>query len=178
VVKYGVIRSRPIFDRLQSSLPAIFAHDPQVLTPIIAECCQIKADVVSADERESGPRRVLNFGHTIGHALEAVTKYRRFRHGEAIGYGMLAAAHISVARGSLSRDDESALKALITQMGPLPVVGDLSIREALDAISLDKKVLRGRLHFVLAKGLGDTVIVDDVTTRELRAAMRAVGLRS
>jgi 3-dehydroquinate synthase len=178
VVKYGVIRSRPIFDRLKSSLHAIFAHDPQVLTPIIAECCQIKADVVSTDEHESGPRRVLNFGHTIGHALEAVTKYRRFRHGEAIGYGMLAAAHLSVARGSLSEDDESELKALITQVGPLPVVGDLSIREALEAISLDKKVINGRLHFVLAKGIGDTAIVDDVTTRELRTAMRSIGLRS
>lgn len=178
VVKYGVIRSRSIFDRLTSNLPAIFAHDRQVLTPIIAECCHIKADVVSTDERESGPRRILNFGHTIGHALEAVTTYRRFRHGEAIGYGMLAAAHISVARGSLSREDESRLKALITQMGPLPVVGDLSIKDALDAISLDKKVVSGRLHFVLAKGLGGTAIVDDVTTRELSAAMKSVGLKS
>src|SRR5205814_606383 len=136
-----------IFDRLASSLPAIFAHDPLVLTPIIAECCRIKADVVSVDERESGPRRILNFGHTIGHALEAVTKYRRFRHGEAVGYGMLAAAHISVARRSLSQDDEARLHALITQMGPLPVVGDLRVKDALDAISLDKKVVSGRLHF-------------------------------
>jgi 3-dehydroquinate synthase len=177
VVKYGVIRSRALFDRVAASLPAIFAHDPAILSPIIAECCQIKADVVSTDERESGPRRILNFGHTIGHALEAVTKYRRFRHGEAIGYGMLAAAHISVARGSLSRDDDSRLKALITQMGPLPVVGDLRVAEALEAISLDKKVLRGRLHFVLARGIGVTSIVDDVTPAELRAAMRSIGMK-
>jgi len=177
VVKYGVIRSRSMFDRLTTDLPAIFDHDPRVLTPLIAECCQIKADVVSIDERESGPRRILNFGHTIGHALEAITKYRRFRHGEAIGYGMLAAAHLSVARGSLTTEDESRLKALITQMGPLPLVGDLRISEALDAISLDKKVINGRLHFVLARGLGDTTIVGDLTTKELKAAMKSIGLR-
>ena len=177
VVKYGAIRSRALFDLVSANLTAIFAHDLTVLTPIIAECCQIKADVVSTDERESGPRRILNFGHTIGHALEAVTNYRRFRHGEAIGYGMLAAAHMSVERGALTREDEARLRALLTQMGPLPVVGDLRIKDALDAISMDKKVVGGRLHFVLAKGLGDTSIVGDVTTKELGAAMKIIGLR-
>ena len=177
VVKYGVIRSRPLFDRVSSHLPAIFGHDLSVLAPIIAECCQIKADVVIADERDAGPRRVLNFGHTIGHALEAITNYRRFRHGEAIGYGMLAAAHISAARGALSEDDQARLTALLTQMGPLPLVADLRIKDALDAISLDKKVVNGRLHFVLAQGLGATAIVNDVTTKELGTAMKVLGLR-
>jgi 3-dehydroquinate synthase len=177
VVKYGVIRSRPLFERIFTDLTAIFAHDPAVLTPLIAECCRIKADVVGEDERESGPRRVLNFGHTIGHALEAVTRYRRFRHGEAIGYGMLAAAHISAARGAMSADDHARLRELIVHLGPLPPVADLSIGEALDAIVMDKKVVAGRLHFVLASGIGGTAIVNDVTPEELKTAMVAIGMK-
>ena len=177
VVKYGVIRSRPVFDRIVGNLKAIFAHDPAVLTPLVAECCRIKADVVGQDERESGPRRILNFGHTIGHALEAVTRYRRFRHGEAIGYGMLAAAHISAARGAMPADDYARLRELIVHLGPLPPVGDLGVGEALGAIVMDKKVVAGRLHFVLASGIGGTTIVDDVTPAELKTAMLAIGMK-
>ncbi len=177
VVKYGVIRSRLLFDRLTTSLPAIFAHDPATLTTLVGDCCRIKAEVVGADERETGLRRILNFGHTIGHALEAITRYRRFRHGEAIAYGMLAAARISAARGTMSPDDESRLRELIMHMGPLPPIADLKIGEALDAVKLDKKVVAGRLHFVLAEGIGATIIASDVTPRELTAAMAAIGMR-
>jgi 3-dehydroquinate synthase len=178
VVKYGIIASRPLFDRVASSLDAIFAHQPETLLAIISDCCRIKADVVSRDERESGPRRVLNFGHTVGHALEAITNYRRFRHGEAIAYGILAASHLSHSRGALSDEDLSRVKLLIQQLGPLPSVTDLRSRDALTAIGHDKKVVAGSLHFVLAHGLGATTIVSDVTTAELRAAMKAIGLRS
>jgi len=177
VIKYGLISSAPLFERVAANLQAIFAHDAAVLTPIIAECCRIKADVVMSDERESGPRRALNFGHTVGHALESVTGYRRFRHGEAIGYGMLAAAHISVARELLKKEQQERLATLIQHMGPLPPVADLKISEALDVIGRDKKVVNGRLHFVLARGIGATEIAADVHTRELTAAMRALGMR-
>jgi 3-dehydroquinate synthase len=177
VVKYGVIASGRLFARLQSSLGDVFAHDPAMLQSIVAECCRIKADVVMSDERESGPRRVLNFGHTIGHALEALTSYRRFRHGEAVGYGMLAAARLSVMRGALSEADEFRLVELIRAMGSLPRVSDLGAADALDVIARDKKVVSGRLHFVLAASIGSTVIVSDVTTRELVHAMRAIGMK-
>jgi 3-dehydroquinate synthase len=178
VVKYGVIASPPLFDRVQSHLARVFAQDRAVLAPIVAECCRIKADVVMVDERESGPRRALNFGHTVGHALEALTRYRRFLHGEAIGYGMLAAARLSVMRGAMSEPDESRLAAVVRDMGPLPRVADLSASDALDAIAHDKKVVSGRLHFVLARGIGSTAIVNDVTTSELRRAMRSIGMRA
>jgi 3-dehydroquinate synthase len=178
VVKYGIIASRPLFDRIAGGLDAIFAHDADTLLAVISECCRIKADIVSRDERESGPRRVLNFGHTVGHALEAMTSYRRFRHGEAIAYGMLAAAHLSRTRGTFSADDLSRVQLLMQQLGRLPSVADLRTNDALTAISHDKKVVAGRLHFVLAHGLGATAIVSDVTTTELRAALKAIGLRS
>jgi 3-dehydroquinate synthase len=178
VIKYGVIASRELFHRLASQLDAVLKHDPDVLTPLIADCCRIKADVVSRDEREAGPRRVLNFGHTIGHALEAITQYRRFRHGEAIAYGMLAAAQISAGRGTMSVDDQKRLATLIERLGALPSVKDLRVRDALAATGHDKKVVAGRLHFVLADGLGATRIVTDVSPEEMSAAMRAIGMKN
>ena len=129
------------------------------------------------DERESGVRRTLNFGHTAGHALEAVTKYRRFRHGEAVAYGMLVAAELSVARRVLSSGDRDRLASLIMQMGPLPPVGDLQAADILEAVKRDKKVIGGRLHFVLASTIGATSTVTDVTEEELAAALVATGLR-
>lgn len=178
VVKYGVIASRPLFERVSANLAAVLAQDPGVLTDLIADCCRIKARVVELDEREAGPRRVLNFGHTVGHALEAITKYRRFRHGEAIAYGMLAAARISANRGVLSREDETRLQDLIRRMGPLPKVSDLSARAALEAITHDKKISRGTLHFVLARELGATAIVSDVQPEEIATALKALGIKS
>jgi 3-dehydroquinate synthase len=176
VVKYGVIASPELLDRVAVSLPALFAREPRELTAVVVESLRIKADVVSADERESGRRRVLNFGHTIGHALEGVTKYRRFRHGEAIAYGMLAAAALGVARGVTPAEASQRLTDLIAQLGPLPPVVDLSTREILGAIRRDKKILEGHLHFVVAARLGATATLSDVTEKDLRGALKAIGI--
>jgi len=178
VVKYGVIASRPLFDQIGERLAQLFAREAAILVPVIAECCRIKGTVVEQDERESGPRRALNFGHTIGHALEAVTKYRRFRHGEAVAYGMLAAANLAVARGAMPASDRDALATLIAQMGPLPSVSDLSAKQIVDAVGRDKKVIAGHLHFVLPTAIGRTTTVTDVTNKELVAAARGMGLRA
>jgi 3-dehydroquinate synthase len=177
VVKYGMIASRDLFERVMRDTKALFARDPAVLMPVIIESCRIKADVVSADERESGLRRVLNFGHTVGHALEAITKYRRFRHGEAIAYGMLAAADLAVARGALNDRERQALARLITKLGPLPAVSDLSSARVLEAVRHDKKVVDGRLHFVISIAIGATMIVDDVSEPELAAVLKRMGLK-
>src|SRR5437870_5540892 len=126
--------SAPLFDRVAKQRKEIFARTAAVLTPIIAESCRIKADVVATDEREAGPRRILNFGHTAGHALESVTKYRRYRHGEAVAYGMLVAAELSVARGALADRDRKALADLIASLGPLPPIADVPIGEIMDAM--------------------------------------------
>ena len=145
---------------------------------IVSESCRIKADVVAADEREAGPRRILNFGHTAGHALEAVTKYRRYRHGEAVAYGMLVAAELSVHRGALTERDRTALADLIAALGPLPPIADVPVDQMLDAMKHDKKMVAGRLHFVLPTAVGATAIVDDVTEKELRRALGKVGFTS
>ena len=176
VVKYGVIASRALFDRLVAELPRIFAREPDVLAEIVAASCRIKAEVVAADEREAGRRRVLNFGHTAGHALESVTRYRRLRHGEAVAYGMLIAARLAATRGLLDKSDAAALTELIGQMGPLPSVTDVSPSDLLAAMRRDKKVVAGRLHVVLPNGIGNTVIVDDVAEKDIRRALRTVGI--
>jgi 3-dehydroquinate synthase len=178
VIKYGMTSSATLFDRVVRQRKAIFARAAETLTPIIAESCRIKAEVVSADEREAGLRRILNFGHTAGHAIEAATKYRRYRHGEAVGYGMLVAAELATARGALAERDRQALADVITSLGPLPPVADLSSTEILEAMRHDKKTIAGRLHFVLPTAIGATSIVDDVTEKEIRAALTQVGFQT
>jgi 3-dehydroquinate synthase len=178
VVKYGMTSSAPLFDSIRRNRTAIFAQEAAALTAIISESCRIKADVVSADEREAGPRRILNFGHTAGHALEAVTKYRRYRHGEAVAYGMLVAAELAGARGALAKQEQAALADLIASLGPLPPIGDVSSAEMLEAMKRDKKMVAGRLHFVLPIAIGGTSIVDDVTEKEMKKALRTVGFRA
>jgi len=176
VVKYGIIASPDLFDRVASSLPALFARDADAVAAVVTESCRIKADVVAADERESGHRRVLNFGHTIGHALEAVTKYRRFRHGEAVAYGMLAAMALGMARGVTPADARERCVQLIATLGPLPPVADLSAEEIIAAIAHDKKIVAGKLHFVAATGIGGVTELTDVTEGELRAALKSIGI--
>ena len=176
VVKYGMIKSRDLFDRVARDTKAMFSRDERVLVPAIVESCRIKADVVSRDERESDLRRILNYGHTVGHALEAVTKYRRFRHGEAIAYGMLAAADLAVARGALADRERQALVRLLARLGPLPPVVDLPTGEVLEAMQRDKKVVDGTLHFVIATQIGAAMTIDDVTEDELRAVLEGLGL--
>jgi len=178
VIKYGMTSSPGLFNRIATQRADIFARKPDVLAAVIGESCRIKASVVAADEREAGLRRILNFGHTAGHALEAVTKYRRFRHGEAVAYGMLVAADVAVARGALAENDRIALANLITSLGPLPPVGDLTTVQILEAMQHDKKVVAGRLHFVLPTTIGATAIVDDVTRKELKASLKRVGFKS
>ena len=172
-----MIASRDLFDRVSRDLPALFERQPEALVPVIVESCRIKADVTSQDERETGLRRTLNFGHTAGHAIETVSGYRRFRHGEAVAHGMLAAAELAVSRRLLPEEDRAELAALIAQLGPLPSVSDLSVSQLIEAIRRDKKVLKGRLHVVLPTTIGKTTIVADVTERALQRALRAIGIR-
>lgn len=171
VIKYGVIAEPALIERMRVTLPDLLERDAGALTPLIEASCQIKARIVSADEREAGLRRVLNFGHTVGHALEAATKYRRFRHGEAVAYGMLAALSIGVARSLTSRDAYEAVASLIDLLGPLPPLSDIPAREVMAAIDRDKKVVAGTLHFIAAPALGKTVTLTDVTEKEVRVAL-------
>ncbi|MCC7031659.1 MAG: 3-dehydroquinate synthase [Acidobacteria bacterium] len=177
VIKYGVIADPALFALVRTTRDALFAHEPGALESVIAPSCRIKAEIVSRDERESSLRRILNFGHTVGHALEAVTDYRRFRHGEAVAYGMMAAASLGARRGLTPVDAASAIKALILELGPLPPVSDLKATDVAAATRRDKKVVAGTLHFIAATRLGATTALTDVTEKELKQALREIGIR-
>ena len=177
VIKYGVACDASLFEQVSRDVGPLTRRDPAALVPVIAACCRVKGAIVAGDEREAGGRRVLNFGHTVGHALEAGTKYRRLLHGESVAYGMLAACALASARGALASSDRGTIAAAIAQLGPLPPVNDLSAAAQLEFMRHDKKVHEGRLHFVLPTGIGASQIVTDVSEAELLRALRDLGLR-
>jgi 3-dehydroquinate synthase len=157
VIKYGIIRDAALFRLLERKMPRLLDREPALLSQVIVRCCRIKADVVGADETEQGLRAILNFGHTIGHALEAVSGYGRFLHGEAISIGQVLAARLSSEGVGLSTDEADRIRRLFEVAG-LPVQLRLrpSARRALIAAMLhDKKVSRGAVNFVLVPRLGE-----------------------
>jgi 3-dehydroquinate synthase len=157
VVKYGVIFDADLFCRLERELDRVLALEFGVLVPIIRRCCELKAQVVERDERESGERAVLNFGHTIGHALESVTAYKRYLHGEAVAIGMVAEARVSTKLGICQSELVQRLRALLTRAGlPVDMPADIDSDQLAAAIELDKKVRGGKVKFVAVEQLGST----------------------
>ena len=135
--------------------------DAAALEGMIAESVKLKADVVSADEREGGLRRVLNFGHTIGHALETETRYRRFLHGEAVAWGMIAATRIAALVNKIDRSVAGQIIDAVMSLGPLPKV-EVRSRNILRRLQADKKTRDGAVHFVLPQKIGKVEIVNNV----------------
>lgn len=171
-MKYGVIRDRRLFNRISRRINDVLGNDLAELSHLITRSCAIKAEIVAADERETGLRRILNFGHTVGHALEAVTGYRRFLHGEAVAHGMRAAAAISERIELLSRLDRAAIEDLIRRIGKLPDTNSLALDAIMTAMQHDKKSVRGNLTFVLPKDIGSVVLRPDVQDGVVRSAIR------
>ncbi|HEX8090193.1 MAG TPA: 3-dehydroquinate synthase [Blastocatellia bacterium] len=170
-IKYGVIRDRRLFNRIAREVERLKNFDFAELSHLIARSCAIKADVVGRDEHEGGLRRVLNFGHTVGHALEAVTRYRRLLHGEAVGHGMRAAARIAERMQMLPTDAREAIDEAIARVGPLPRVNTLALDDILLAMHHDKKAESGRTAFVLPVAVGRVVIRSDVPPQVVRSAL-------
>jgi 3-dehydroquinate synthase len=162
VIKSGVIASPTLFDLLEQQRDAVLRRDRDTLEWIIAECVRIKAEVVSADEREMGLRKTLNFGHTVGHALEAETGYNRFLHGEAVAFGMIAATHLAQLTDHAPAPVAARIEALVHAYGPIPDRNGLDPASLQRRLLSDKKTLRGHVHFVLPTAIGATKIVKDV----------------
>ncbi len=189
VIKYGIIRDAELFGALEKYLQDEFElrgrgrrrgrlndstiqHLNAIPTEVVARCCQIKAEIVSADERESGQRALLNFGHTLGHALEAATNYKKYLHGEAISIGMVAAAQLSVKHARLPQHDADRIRATLESAGlPTQWPKNVPIKKILTAIRLDKKVRAGKLYFVLARRLGDAFVSDSVTMEDVKGVV-------
>jgi 3-dehydroquinate synthase len=154
VIKYGVIGDSRMFQFLEQKMKRLLRRDPGALNFVIGRSVAQKARVVSLDERESGLREVLNFGHTFAHALESVTRYRRYLHGEAVGWGMIAASKLAVANGMFSARDAGRVASLIARVGPLPAWPAVSPAQLVAAMQADKKTRAGRLRFVLPERIG------------------------
>lgn len=169
-VKAGIIRAPALFRFLEKNRDAVLSGDPAALQHIIAASIAMKAEVVAVDERESGLRMVLNFGHTLGHAIEAVTGYKKLLHGEAIAWGMIAALNISRSRRLLSDKDAQRIDHLIRAFGRLPRFR-ATVPELLAAAGRDKKNKAGTRRFVLTRGIGQAVIVEDVTDAEITSVL-------
>jgi 3-dehydroquinate synthase len=165
VIKYGVLGDRSLFEYLENRLELILERDRASLDWILPRCIASKASIVGRDERESGPREILNLGHTFGHALEALTRYRRFAHGEAVAWGMIAAARLAVVHGCLERREAQRIERLVFATGPLPSVPRIPVDRWLAAMRSDKKARAGRLRFILPCAIGKVSAVDGIAEK-------------
>ena len=172
VIKMGVIRDEPLFESVEEDLEAILNLDDTTLIEIISQACVNKAEIVAKDEKESRLRMVLNYGHTFGHALEALTHYNRYRHGEAVSMGMNCAAQLAVNLGMFSDTDFQRQRALLKRAKlPITLPSDLTPEALCDAMYLDKKTLGGKLRLILPTRIGEVVIRDDVDDRHVLQAI-------
>jgi 3-dehydroquinate synthase len=157
VIKYGIIEDPVLFHLLEDKIERLLGLDQDLLIRVIATCCAIKARIVEQDEREDDYRAALNFGHTIGHALEAATGYQQFLHGEAVGVGMAKATAISLQQGFCDRKSFERVTQLVKKAGlPIEVPSDVSIANLLQGIEVDKKAADGKIKFVMCEGIGKT----------------------
>ena len=173
ILKAGVIRSEPLFRFLAESSANVLSRQPEAVDRIIAESVAIKAQVVSADEREGGLRRILNFGHTFGHALEAETGYTRFLHGEAVAFGMRAAVYLAQMTGHLSAEDTAVILETVRLYGPIPSLAGISAERLLARLASDKKTVQGKVHFVLPERIGEVQVVSGIGDEMALAAIQA-----
>jgi 3-dehydroquinate synthase len=172
IVKTGIIASEPLFRLLRDRRDAVLAQDPETVDHIVAESVRIKAEVVSSDERETGLRRILNFGHTFGHALEAETKYTQFLHGEAVSWGMRAATFLAHDLGMIGQPELAEIVGVLDSYGPIPSLAGVAPEALQSRLVRDKKTIQSRVHFVLPVRIGEVVVRADIDAAAVGAAIR------
>jgi 3-dehydroquinate synthase len=172
IIKHGVIMDAPLFEQIEANLEEILDLEASILIDIVAQSCADKARVVASDEKESGLRATLNYGHTFGHALETLTDYNTYRHGEAVAIGMNCAAQLAVNLGMLDAADWERQRNLLQRV-PLPVHFPPEIQsvELIDTMFLDKKAKGGKLQLILPTRIGEVVILDDVDDATIAKAI-------
>jgi len=173
VIKHGLVLDAQFFEWLEGNIERLLAADPEALTHAVLRSCELKAGVVAADERESGPRAILNFGHTFGHAIEAGVGYGSWLHGEAVAAGMVMACELSVRAGALDRSVVARVRALMARAG-LPVAGpQLAPARYLELMTVDKKAAAGKIRFVTLVSIGRATLRDDIDLATAHAAIAA-----
>jgi 3-dehydroquinate synthase len=173
-LKYAVICDPGLFESFVKGIDQLRDRDADAIERLVSRCAAIKADIVMKDEREGDLRRVLNLGHTVGHALEAAANFRRLKHGEAVGYGMIAASRISVALGRMPETGRERLELAVTSIGRLPSLDGVRLRPVLAALQHDKKVRDGAVHFILPRDIGRVEITRDVPLGLVRDTVKTL----
>ncbi|MFA0810308.1 3-dehydroquinate synthase [Microbulbifer epialgicus] len=178
VIKYGLICDEPFFSWIEKNIDALLSRNPQALAYAVDRCCRDKAEVVASDEREAGGRAILNFGHTFGHAIEAVQGYGRWLHGEAVAAGMMMALELSRLQGDVDDDLLVRVRSLLTKAQlPQQSPADMTVDHFLQAMRVDKKVVDGKLRLVLLRALGDAKVVDDTPREKVIEALKNCGAK-
>lgn len=162
VIKHGIVWSRELFVRMAEGRGRAKAGDPDLLEYAIAESVRIKGEVVEKDEKEGGLRRILNYGHTLGHALEAETEYKRLLHGEAVAWGMIAAGRLGEAIGTIEPHERARIEDLILAYGPIPSLEGLDAAKIAARVGGDKKTIGGKVHFVLPEKIGQVIVLSGI----------------
>jgi 3-dehydroquinate synthase len=174
IIKYGLIQDLAFFDYLESNIEKLIARDSDTVIYAIKRSCEIKAAIVGQDEKESGIRAILNFGHTFGHAIETAQGYGKWLHGEAVGTGMLMAAYLSYLNGAISNNDLHRINRLIKKSKlPVQPPKDMAQAQWIDLMSVDKKVLGGQLRLVLLKSIGHAYVTTEFSQEDLQRTLSA-----
>lgn len=171
IIKCGIIRDAALFDLFEVEREQILRQDPALVDRIISDAVRIKAEVVSADEKENDLRRILNFGHTIGHALEAETSYSRVLHGEAVAFGMIAAAKLAVSGVGLPSSEADRIAEVVASYGPIPALDGIEPEHLFARLASDKKTMQGKVHFVLPDRVGSVKVVSNVPKADVLHAI-------
>ncbi len=173
VIKYGVIRDSAFFTWLEQNINRVLALNPEALAHVVEVSCRVKAAVVEEDETEQGARAILNFGHTVGHAVESLTNYTGFNHGEAVAIGMAAASRLAVNLGLLKENAAKSIDLLLHSAGlPLRIPKHLNEQEMVEAMTRDKKSYGGEITFVLPQDIGEVVIMKNTPETEIKKAIK------
>ena len=174
VAKHAVLSGPPLFSLMEKEAGRLCPAQDDAIDTLLVRAAEVKVDIVNRDEREADLRRLLNLGHTFGHALEEATHYRRFLHGEAVGWGLLCAARLGVLLNMLDISEARRIAALVQRIGPMPSIRDLSPAKIRKLLPRDKKAVAGRIHWVVPMGIGKVSIVRDVPLEAATEALRSV----
>ncbi len=173
IIKAGIIRDAELFAFLAERSAEVLGREPSAVDRIIADSVRMKCEVVSGDERENDLRRILNFGHTFGHALEAETEYTRFLHGEAVAWGMRAAVYLAESTGYVSAEDSVEMLGAIQLYGPIPPLDGIRAGNLVERLVHDKKTIQGNVHFVLPVRIGEVKVVSGIDGKLVRNAIES-----
>ncbi|MGH9357007.1 MAG: 3-dehydroquinate synthase, partial [Terriglobia bacterium] len=170
VVKHAILDGSDFFGRLEESVDLLRPDSVEEIEAVLARAVKVKVDVVNRDEREAGLRAVLNLGHTFGHAIEEATHYRRFLHGEAVGWGLVAASRLSQRLGLLKAGDGGRMEGLVLRLGPLPSIRDIAFERLVRLLPQDKKAVGGKVRWIAPEKLGKVRVLENVPIKAVAAA--------